>query len=211
MLESLFAGVSLSATPVTVALLIVNIGASLFTLLAAPDLIGRYSMRPYAIVRGEWDRSLTGSFLHGGFWHLAFNMWALLLFGALLEGQVFGPVKFAILYFGSDLCASGLSIWRHKDDPQYSAVGASGAISGVILSYCLFAPLSQLYVFFVPMPAIVFAALYIGGSTYMMRKEGGARGGIAHEAHLGGALGGIVLTLILEPRAAQIFWTTLFG
>jgi membrane associated rhomboid family serine protease len=211
MIQSLLGGLSPDGTPVTIALLVLNIGASLFTLMAAPDLIGRFSMRPYAIVRGEWDRAVTGSFLHGGFLHLAFNMWALLLFGALLESQVFGPVKFAILYFGSDLCASGLSIWRHRDDPQYSAVGASGAISGVVLSYCLFLPLSQLYVFFVPMPAIVFAALYIGGSIYMMRKEGGARGGIAHEAHLGGALGGIVLTLVLEPRAALIFWQTLTG
>ncbi len=153
MIQSLFAGLSVDATPITLALLIVNVGASAFTLMAAPDLIGRFSMRPYAIVRGEWDRAITGSFLHGGFWHLAFNMWALLLFGTLLEAQIFGPIKFAILYFGSDLCASGLSIWRHRDDPNYSAVGASGAISGVILSYCLFAPLSQLYVFFIPMPA----------------------------------------------------------
>ena len=94
-------------------------------------------------------------------------------------------------------------MWRHRDNAKYSAVGASGAVSSVLFSFILFQPFSMLYIFAaIPMPAIVFAVLYVALSIYSAKQGGGP---IAHEAHLGGALGGVVLTLILYPAALGIF------
>ncbi len=123
---------------------------------------------------------------------------------------VLGPVNFLILYFGAELAAHGLSLVLHRETAKYAAVGASGAISGVLFGYCLFAPLQPIYIFFVPIgiPAALFAVAYVFLSMYAMRhgrENGGMTGGIAHEAHLGGALGGLILTILLEPRSIDVF------
>ena len=199
---------SLPDSPVTFALLVVNVAVSLYVLFARPDLMGPLALRPYDVVhKREYGRLITGGFVHGGIGHLLFNMVTLLSFGPVLEG-VLGVWKFLVLYFGSELVASAFSIWRHRDDAGYAAVGASGAISGVVFAFCLFAPLAKLYIFFaIPMPALLFAVLYVVGSIWAMRQsgQGGLTGGIAHEAHLGGAVAGVVLTLLLEPAALGIF------
>ena len=128
--------------------------------------------------------------------------------GPLLE-RMLGHGEFLLLYIGSELAAHALTLWQHHDNPQYAAVGASGAISGVVFAFCLFFPFERLYIFFaLPMPAILFAVVYVWGSIYAMRQEeqrGGMTGGIAHEAHLGGALGGVLLTVLLEPRVVGHF------
>jgi membrane associated rhomboid family serine protease len=125
----------------------------------------------------------------------------------LLE-RILGAGAFLVLYFGAEIAAHALTYVMHRTDPQYAAVGASGAISGVVFAFCIFFPLRNLYIFFaLPLPAIVFAFLYVVGSAYAMRggRQRGMSGGIAHEAHLGGALAGIALTILLEPRSVQIF------
>ena len=199
---------TLAYAPVTFALLVVNVVVSLFVLLARPDLMGRFSLRPYAVVHErDYERLLTSGFLHVGIGHLLFNMMTLFFFGPYLE-ELLGPLKFAALYFGSELAANALSVFLHRNRQEYSAVGASGAISGVVFAFCLFEPWAKLYVFFaIPMPAIVFAVVYVAGSIYAMRqsRSAGLTGGIAHEAHLGGAVGGVLLALVLEPRALGIF------
>ena len=198
---------ALSTAPATFALLVVNVAVSLYALFVSPALAEAWALRPYAIVRQrEVQRLFTGSFIHAGLGHLLFNMVTLYFFGPVLEGQL-GTGRFLVLYFGAELASSLFTVWRRKADPAYSAVGASGAISGLVFSFCLFAPLEKLYVFFaLPMPAIVFALVYTAGSLYAMRQSEAGRGsGIAHEAHLGGALGGIVLTLLLEPAVGPHF------
>ncbi|MEL6706572.1 MAG: rhomboid family intramembrane serine protease, partial [Bacteroidota bacterium] len=109
----------------------------------------------------------------------------------------------ALLYIGSDVAANALTMARHRKNPTYSAVGASGAISGVVFSYCLFDPFGLLYIFLaIPMPAILFAVLYVVFSVQASRQGGGR---IAHEAHLGGAIGGLALTILLYPAALSFF------
>ncbi len=192
--------------PVTLLLLILNTLASGYALLADPSLLRRWALRPRRVTeQGEYYRLLTGGFVHAGWAHLLFNMVTLYFFGPPLEALL-GPVSFLVVYFGAELAAHALSLVMHGHDPHYAAVGASGAISGVLFGFCLFAPLTMLGVFFViPMPAIVFAVLYVVISIYAMQSGEGNAGGIAHEAHLGGALGGLVLTLLLEPEAFTIF------
>lgn len=198
-------------TPVTVILLVINVMVSGYALAIDRSLIDQYAFRPDRILRhGEYQRLITAGFVHVGIGHLAFNMITLYFFGPLLEIMM-GSGLFLVLYFGSELAAHGLSLMLHSEDPHYSAIGASGAVSGVVFSFCLFRPLAMLGVFFViPMPAVVFAILYVVGSVYAMQQRdergaGGVGGGIAHEAHLGGAMGGLLLTIILEPRALPTF------
>lgn len=189
-------------TPVTAFFLLINVLVGVYSLFVEPDLIGRWAFRPAAVRKGEWERWLTAGFVHTGVAHLLFNMVTLYSFGPLIERQI-GWWQFLLVYMGSELAANALTYWRHRDDPAYSAVGASGAISGVVFSFVLFAPWAMLGVLFViPMPAIVFAFLYIAFSIYASNQQVGR---VAHEAHLGGALGGIVLTLLLHPPTLGIF------
>ena len=193
----------LLATPVTLFMLTANVLIGLVTLTSRPDLIDAWAFKPYRAVRErEWSRWLTAGFVHTGFGHLAFNMITLFFFGPFME-QTLGSLPFMGVYLGSELTANALTWWRYRDDPAYSAVGASGAISGVLFSFCLFQPFAMLGVMFViPMPAIVFAPLYIAFSVYLARS---GRGRIAHEAHIGGALGGLLLTVLLYPESLGIF------
>lgn len=199
---------ALLQSPTTLALLLSNLGISGYAMYADPSLIDELSFKPTQIQKeGEYYRFLTAGFVHAGGAHLAFNMITLFFFGPLLE-QILGAGAFLLLYFGSELIAHALTFVVHRTDPRYAAVGASGAISGVVFAFCVFFPLRNLYVFFaLPLPAIVFAFLYVFGSIYAMQRGGrrGLGGNIAHEAHVGGALAGIVLTVLLEPHSVEIF------
>jgi membrane associated rhomboid family serine protease len=194
--------------PITLALLVLNVAISGYALFVDASLIRATSFQPARVrERGEYHRFLTAGFVHAGMGHLAFNMITLFFFGPLLE-RILGPAFFLVLYFGSELGAHALTYALNRNDPHYSAVGASGAISGVIFAFCVFFPLEKLYLFFaLPIPAIVFAFGYVFGSVYAMQhgRQQGLPGNIAHEAHVGGALMGIVLTIALEPRAIQSF------
>lgn len=196
-------------TPVTILLLLVNVLVSGYALFFDHSLVDRLAFKPRRILENrEYQRLITAGFVHAGVAHLAFNMLTLFFFGPELE-LLLGPGKFLLLYFGAELAAHGLTLLLHKDNAGYAAVGASGAVSGVVFGYCLFYPFAKLYIFFlpIPIPAIVFAVAYVALSVFAMRKEqeGGMGGGIAHEAHIGGALGGLLLTVLLEPMAIQIF------
>lgn len=194
--------------PITLALLLCNVGVSGYAMLGDPSLLDELSFRPRRIrENGEYYRFLTAGFVHAGGAHLAFNMITLYFFGPLLE-RILGGGFFLVLYFGSEMAAHALTYVMHRDDPRYAAVGASGAISGVLFSFCLYAPLTMLGVMLIiPMPAILFAVLYVVVSVYAIgQRQQGARGGIAHEAHLGGALGGVLLTILLDyPRPINAF------
>ncbi len=193
----------LALPPVTLFFLVLNVALGAYTLLVNPALIGRWAFKPYRVVREkEWSRWLTAGFVHVGFMHLLFNMITLFYFGPYVEVAV-GSGRFLVIYLGSELVANALTYWKYRDRPDYSAVGASGAISGVLFSFCLFEPFAMLGIMFIiPMPALLFAVLYVVLSIYASKREVGR---VAHEAHLGGALGGLALTLLLYPAALGIF------
>ncbi len=194
--------------PLTLILLVVNVLVSGYALLFDPSLIDRLGFQPRRIQeQGEYYRFISAGFVHAGLGHLALNMITLYFFGPPLE-YLLGPTGFLLLYFGSELAAHALTFWNQRRSEAYNAVGASGAISGVVFAYCLYFPFQNLYLFFaLPIPAIVFAVGYVFGSAYAMKKarEDGQMGGIAHEAHLGGALGGVLLTILLDPTVVRIF------
>ena len=189
-------------SPITLFLMAINVLVGVHSLFVDPTTVGRLAFKPALVRQGEWWRFFTAGFAHVGLAHLLFNMFTLYFFGPVIEALL-GPLRYVLVYLGSDLAANALTYWRHKDDPGYSAVGASGAVSGVLFSFCLFFPFEKIYIFFaLPMWAIVFAVVYIVGSVYAAGQGGGR---VAHEAHIGGALGGLALTIALYPAALQIF------
>ncbi len=152
--------------------------------------------------RQEFHRILVSGFLHGGPFHLFVNMITLFFFGPVME-QILGPRMFFVIYIGALVIGSLAALWFNRRNPDYRALGASGAVSGILFSFCLFAPFELLYVFFiVPVPAIVFAVLYVLYSLYGMGQEERV---IGHEAHLGGAIGGVCLTILLVPASLATF------
>src|SRR5690606_20706371 len=152
---------------------------------------------------------------HANFMHLFFNMFALFTFGFTLEllfvelyGSMVGGLYFLLIYFISLMTGSVLTVLLKRNDPKYVAVGASGAVSGIVFSYIIFDPTSQIFVFFIPMPAYIFAILWIGFSIYGMKTR---LGNIGHEAHLGGAFGGVIATFLLIQGSFQLFLSYFTG
>jgi membrane associated rhomboid family serine protease len=149
------------------------------------------------VVGKEKIRMLTSGFLHVDWMHLGFNMYALYVFGDIIA-TILGAIPFLIIYLGSLVAGSLYTLYYHKKEPYYSAVGASGAVSGIIYSSILLFPDMQLLLFFaIPIPGYVFGVGYLLYSIYGMKKQ---LGNIGHAAHLGGAIGGFVLTLALKPE-----------
>lgn len=147
----------------------------------------------------QWHRFVTAGFLHVNHLHLFINMYVLYGFGMILEKQILGTSGFLLVYFAALLGGSAWEYVTKKDQPNYRAVGASGATSGTILAFSLFEPFALLLLFFViPMPAIVLAIGFIWVSYHFAGKQGGM---IAHGAHLGGALAGLVMAIFLRPDA----------
>ncbi|MFC4096677.1 rhomboid family intramembrane serine protease [Euzebyella saccharophila] len=158
----------------------------------------RYKFNISAINAGQKDRMLTSGFLHVDWAHLFFNMFTLYFFAPVVIGWL-GTGKFLVVYFISLLAGSLLAMFFHKDEPYYSAVGASGAVTGVLYAAILLQPDMRLGFMFIPipLPAYVFGIGYLLYSIYGMRSR---IGNIGHTAHFGGAVGGYVSTLLFLPQ-----------
>ncbi len=197
-------------SPITFTLLFANIAIFLWIEYFKPEIKMHFAEWPYEIINNHrYYQVITSGFLHADWMHLLFNMFTLFSFGPVLEGmfaanfgQTLGSLYFFLIYFISLLSGSLLTLVFNYKNPDYVAVGASGAISGIIFSYVLFFPFSKLLVFFIPMPAFLFAFVYVGVSIYGVKNK---FGNIGHEAHLGGALGGVIATFILVEGAFRFF------
>lgn len=157
----------------------------------------KYKFQVGKIQAGEKLRMLTSGFLHADWIHLGFNMYTLYLFGKFVVIN-FGTFNFLLIYFGSLLAGSLYSLYQHKKNVYYSAIGASGAVSGIVFSAIILYPEMELIMFPIPipLPGYVFGIGYLLYSIYGMKNQ---LGNIGHSAHLGGAIGGYALTLLLNP------------
>ncbi len=157
----------------------------------------RYKFSIRAIQAGQKDRMVTSGFLHVDITHLFFNMFTLYFFARVIVNW-FGEGKFLIMYFISLLAGSLLALVFHKNEPQYTAVGASGAVTGILYSAILLQPNMKLGIMFIPIPfpAYVFGIVYLLYSIYGMKSR---LGNIGHTAHFGGAIGGYAATLLFMP------------
>ncbi|KAF2333997.1 rhomboid family intramembrane serine protease [Flavobacterium nitrogenifigens] len=156
----------------------------------------KYEFHVGSIRSGEQIRMLSSGFLHVDMMHLIFNMLTLYFFAPVVLGWL-GNFSFILVYFGSLIFGSLLTMLFHKNDYSYRAVGASGAVTGVLYSAILLQPDMMLGIFFViPMPAYIFGILYLLYSIYGMKAK---NDNIGHTAHFGGAIGGYLITLIKQP------------
>lgn len=157
----------------------------------------RYKFHIGGIQSGQRERMATSGFLHVDFAHLFFNMFTLYFFANVVIAW-FGPLKFLIIYCISLLAGSLLALFFHRNESYYSAVGASGAVTGILYAAILLQPDMQLGLLFIPipLPAYVLGIGYLLYSIYGMKSR---LGNIGHTAHFGGAIGGYATTLIFKP------------
>jgi membrane associated rhomboid family serine protease len=169
------------------------------------ELFRRLVFSPYDIKHFKNSyRFLSYGLIHADWVHLLVNMLVLYSFGRIVEMyyvELFGIKGFlyyVLLYVGGIALSTLPSYGKHKDDYSYSAVGASGAVSAVVFASIIFAPLSKIYLFPIPIgiPAILFAFLYLAYSWYMGKKN---IDNVGHDAHFWGAVFGFAFTIILKP------------
>ncbi len=175
-------------------------------------LLSRLLLEPYAVKhRGEFYRLLSHMLVHADFAHLAFNMMTLYFIGSYLEqiwqlqfGLMNSRIYLFLLYVVGGLCATLWPMIRNQDNPSYRSLGASGAVSAILFAFILWDPTQSLYLMFIPIPipAYVFGPLYLAFEYYSMRK---GKSGIAHDAHIGGAIFGILFVLLIAPEKGMQF------
>ncbi len=181
----------------TLTILVVTIIVSVIGL-AAPKVIERSLLRPYQVARGSgYVGLLTSGFVHATVGHMVFNLITFYSFGFALERAI-GPVRLAALYFSALLISGIGTCYKHRDDPAYASLGASGAILGVLFASIVYFPRQSLYILPlpVPIPAPLFAVGYLAFSWYSSRSN---RGQINHDAHIFGALTGLAFVLVTDP------------
>jgi len=169
----------------------------------------KWMMNPYQIVhRKQYGRLITSGFIHADWVHLIFNMLTLYFFGDIVEfyfNQVsqYGTVLYIAMYVLGILVSDIPSLIKHKDNPNYNALGASGAVSAVVFSSILFNPLQELCLYgLLCLPGFIFGAIYVIYSYFSAKNQ---RDNIGHEAHLAGAAFGIIFTILLWPQVISHF------
>ena len=177
-----------------------------------PRLLDRLLLWPPAVQRlRQYDRFVSHGFVHADWQHLLFNMITLYFFGRLVE-QLFAPyigaIGFVLFYLSAVVVAMLPTYLRHRHDPNYRSLGASGAVSAVLFVFILAAPWSMIFVFFLPVPAILYAVFYVGYSVWADRHS---HDNINHSAHLAGAAYGVMFTVAMEPGVLAGFLSRLLS
>ena len=153
----------------------------------------KYDFHIGSIRAGEQIRMFSSAFLHADISHLFFNMLTLFFFAPYVVAYL-GEVSFVLIYFSSLLFGNLLTLSMHKNDLSYRAIGASGAVTGIVYSAILLDPTMTINFF---IPGYLFGILYLLYSIYGMRAK---NDNIGHTAHFGGAIGGYVFTIIKQPE-----------
>lgn len=197
-------------------ILIVTTSLISFYALQNDSLLERWMLNPYKVIRkGQYYRMLTSGFVHADFGHLFFNMFSFYFFGSQIEvifTQLFGgsaPIYLILFYFAGIIISDIPTLLKHKDDSRYNSLGASGGVSSVIFGSILFFPLNKIYLYgIIGFPGFVFGLLYIGYSFYESRR---GRGYINHDAHLYGAIFGMLFMAAVYPPVVPDFFAQIMS
>lgn len=200
----------LLSAPVSLLILTFTVLISLYAMHKNHSLYYKWLLHPVSVTHNkEWYRMVTSGFLHADHMHLLFNMLTLFFFAPILEIYFIGSVRMFIIYMVSIATANIATTVKHKDNYDYRAVGASGAISAILFSFILFRPWELINIFFIiPIPAIIFAFGYLWYCRWAAKNSTDM---INHDAHYWGALSGVALTIVLQPQALPFFINQLTG
>ena len=188
--------------PAAALLLAVMVVVSAAGLWLAPALIERSLFRPYWFWRRrQFATPVASAFMHADLAHLLFNAFTFWAFAFALERRI-GTPPFVALYAFGIAVSDAVSWWRHRHEPQYATLGASGAILAVLFASIVYLPDSSIFVLPipVPIPAPVFAVCYLVYSIVASRR---GMGRVNHDAHLGGAAAGVLFVVLTDPDAAR--------
>jgi len=189
---------SFASAPAAYSILLLIVVVSGLGLMGAPRIIERNLLRPWRVVRNhEYSTVVTCGFVHADFGHLLFNSLTLFSFGPNLERTI-GTTRFLVLYLIGLVISSLGTVYKHRNNPDYASLGASGAILAVLFAYIVYYPTNMLLLFFVPMPAVVFAFAYL---AYTWWASTHSRGRVNHDAHLDGALTGLIFVGVTDYDA----------
>lgn len=192
---------------ISVALVIFSgtIALSLMGLFVSPKIIERNLFRPYWLVRKkQYETIVTSGLVHADMMHLIFNMVTFYFFAFPLE-RIIGGTRFALLYLFGLLVSHAGTYYKQRNNPEYASLGASGAISAVLFAAILYNPYQSLIILPipVPIPAPLFAVGYLAYTWWASKHP---HGRINHDAHLGGALAGLLFVAVTEPRAYSMLF-----
>lgn len=190
-------------SPVSSVIFILTVLTSIFAFNNA-NIYGKFMLHPYSVAKGKNLYQLISSgFIHKDWAHLIFNMLSYYFFAFNLE-KIIGHWQFGVLYMGSLILSDLPSVQKHKDHFWYNSLGASGAVCAVVFSFILFAPLTKLFIFPIPIPipAVLYGVIFLAYTSYAGRR---ANDGINHDAHFYGAIAGVLITILLYPSAISFF------
>lgn len=200
---------------ITIVIIVITVLIS-FWALNDPSLLDNLMLNPYKIVnKGQYYRLITSGFIHADFGHLFFNMLSFYFFSRPIElifVELFGPngeLYLVGFYLAGIIISDIPTLLKHRNDPGYNSLGASGGVSSVIFASILFFPLNKIYLYgIIGFPGFIFGALYLGYSFYESRQ---GRGYINHDAHLYGALFGILFMIVAYPPVLPQFFEQIAG
>jgi membrane associated rhomboid family serine protease len=196
---------------ITVIIAVLKIISSVYAF-SNPEVKYKMMFIPFNIRhrKGQSYRFIAHIFIHADLMHLIFNMYVLYIFGELVESifisldsPVVGHINYLLLYFGGALFATLIPFARNKDNPNYLSLGASGAVSAIVFASIILAPNIEIGLIFLPkIPGYLFGILYIAFEYYMDKR---GNSGIAHDAHIGGAVFGLVYVIATKFNQFEAF------
>ena len=190
--------------------LMLVIGLVTYVAWKKPELHARLMLNPYKTIhQKEYWRLLTSGFVHNNPLHLFLNLFTLYFFGAAIE-RIFrvyfaqsGTLLYIVLFLTAIVIANIPTTLKHKNNPQYNSLGASGGVSALVLAFVLFDPLRDLCLYaIICLPGYILGAIFIVYSIIMGKR---GRDNINHDAHLWGAVYGVIFVLLLRPSTIQTF------
>jgi membrane associated rhomboid family serine protease len=195
---------------ITLALLVITVGVSYWGFNDG-SILNKLLLYPKLMkTPSEYYRFITNGFVHADWQHLIFNMITLYFIGNYVESfyVLMGNRNLYLLLYISGIIVAALpSFIKHRNDPYYRSLGASGGTSAVLFSMVYISPWAKITFFFVPMWSFVFAILYVVYSIYMARQT---RDNINHDAHLWGAVYGFLFTFLVDPSHGELFLQQIF-